>query len=171
MLVDKLAVVYEVEVLNDVPPLTTEYQATVPAGLVGAVAVSVTVPVPHLDAEVTTGADGRGLIVAVTDFLTAETQPVVKFLCTVQYLVVELNTEVKYLLIPAIVPACNTFNVKESEYQLIVIPVAAVALKVMVSEPHFEAFVRVVTVAGNAFIVANTAALVDDAQPAFFDSA
>lgn len=139
--------------------------------MAGAVAESNTVPEPHLDAEVTAGADGRGLIVAVTDFLAEEIQPVVKFLCTVQYLVVELNTGVKYLLIPVIVPACKTDEVVESEYQLIVIPVEAVALKVMVSEPHFEALVTVVTVAGNAFIVANTAVLVDDAQPAFFDSA
>ena len=162
---------YDVEVLKDVPPLTTEYQAIVPAGFAGAVAVSVNVPVPHLDAEVTAGADGRGLTVAVADFLTAEIQPVVKFLCTVQYFVVELNTGVMYLLIPVNVPACNTVEVVESEYQLIDIPVEAVALKVMVSEPHFEAFTTVVTVAGNAFMVATTAVIVDDEQPAFFASA
>ena len=168
---DKLAVVYEVEVLKVVPPLGIEYQAIVPAGLVGAIAESVTVPVLHLDADVTTGADGRALIVAVTDFLVAETHPVVKFLCTVQYFVVELNIGVKYLLIPVNVPACNTAKVVESEYQLIVIPVDAVALNVMVSRPHFEAFTTVVTVAGKAFMEAMTAVLVDEEQAAFFDSA
>jgi hypothetical protein len=139
--------------------------------LVGAVAESITVPEPHLDAEVTAGANGRGFIVAETDFLAAEIQPVVKFLCTVQYFVVVLNTGVKYLFIPVIVPACKTEEVVESEYQLIVIPVEAVALNVMVSEPHFEALVTVVTAAGNAFTVAFTAVLVADAHPVFFDSA
>ena len=67
-----------------VPPELSEYQAKVPAGLVGSVAVRVTVPAPHLEALVTTGADGLLLIVTVTRFLAAEIHPVVKFLCEAQ---------------------------------------------------------------------------------------
>ena len=70
--------------LRAVPPELREYQATVPVGLVGSVAVSITVPVPHLEALVTAGADGLLLIVTVTRFLAADIQPVVKFLCKAQ---------------------------------------------------------------------------------------
>ena len=70
--------------LRAVPPELNEYQATVPIGLVGNVAVSITVPVPHLEVFVTTGADGLLLIVTVTRFLAADRQPVVKFLCEAQ---------------------------------------------------------------------------------------
>ena len=70
--------------LRAVPPELREYQATVPIGLVGSVAVSITVPVPHFEVFVTTGADGLVLIVTATRFLAAELQPVVKFLCEAQ---------------------------------------------------------------------------------------
>ena len=66
--------------LRAVPPELREYQVTFPAGLVGSVAVSITVPVPHLDVLVTAGADGLLLIVTVTRFLAADIHPVVKFL-------------------------------------------------------------------------------------------
>ena len=42
--------------LRAVPPELREYQATVPIGLVGSVAVSITVPVPHRLAPVVVGA-------------------------------------------------------------------------------------------------------------------
>ena len=70
--------------LRAVPPELSEYQVTVPAGLVGSVAVRVTVPAPHLEALVTAGANGLLLIVTVTGFLAADLQPVVKFLCEAQ---------------------------------------------------------------------------------------
>ena len=56
------------------------YQAKVPAGFVGATAVNVTLPEPHLEALVTVGLAGRGLIVVVTLLLAADLQPLVKFL-------------------------------------------------------------------------------------------
>ena len=66
------------EVLREVPPVAAAYQATVPAGLVGAVALNTTVPVPHLEADVTAGVAGLGFIVVVTLLLAADKQPVVK---------------------------------------------------------------------------------------------
>ena len=69
---------YVEEVPKAVPPVDTLYQATVPAGFVGNVAVNFTVPVPHLETLGTDGAEGRGLIVAVTRFLAADLQPVVR---------------------------------------------------------------------------------------------
>ena len=49
----------------------------------GAVAVSITVPLPHLDAEVVVGAVGGTPNVAITAVLEVEVQPVVVFLlCT-----------------------------------------------------------------------------------------
>ena len=67
-------------VLNDVPPVVVLYQAKVPTGFVGATAVKVTLPAPHLETLVTAGLAGRGLMVVVTLLLAADLQPVVKFL-------------------------------------------------------------------------------------------
>jgi len=72
----RLGVVYEVAVLNDVPPEETLYQATLPPD--GAVAVRVTVPVPHLAAPLAEGAEGFGFMVATTFLLAAERHPVVR---------------------------------------------------------------------------------------------
>jgi hypothetical protein len=61
---------------RSVPPLVAEYQSIVsPAP---GVAEIVTVPVPQRDAGVPVGAEGIGLIVAVTAVL-ADTHPVVVF--------------------------------------------------------------------------------------------
>ena len=164
MVVVKLGVVYVDEVPNAVPPEAAAYHATVPAGLVGSVAVNLTVPAPHLDILATVGAIGRGLMVTVTLFLTADLQPVVKFLCTTQNKVVELTTGVINLFTPVTVPLCKTVVVTESAYQSIVIPVNAVAEMVAVSAPHFVAFTTVATVAGNEFTTAAAAVLVADKQ-------
>jgi hypothetical protein len=49
----------------------------------GAVAANITVPVPHLDADVVVGADGAMPKVPTTDTLVADIQPVISFLlCT-----------------------------------------------------------------------------------------
>lgn len=56
------------------------YQAKVPAGFVGATAVNVTLPDPHLEPLVTVGFAGRGFLVVVTLLLAADLHPVVKFL-------------------------------------------------------------------------------------------
>ena len=56
------------------------YQANVPTGFVGATAVNVTLPAPHLEALVTAGLAGRALMVVVTLLLIDDLQPVVKFL-------------------------------------------------------------------------------------------
>ena len=66
--------------LNDVPPVVALYQAKVPAGFVGATAVNVTLPEPHLEALVTVGLAGRGFLVLVTLLLIDDLHPVVKFL-------------------------------------------------------------------------------------------
>jgi hypothetical protein len=63
------------------------------------------------------------------------------------------------------VPACNTVEVVESAYQLIVLPVPAVAVKVAVSAPQRDAPKTVVTLAGIAFIVAVAAVRVFEIQP------
>ena len=55
------------------------YQAKVPAGFVGATAVNVTLPDPHLEPLVTVGLAGRGFLVDVT-LLLVDIHPVVKFL-------------------------------------------------------------------------------------------
>ena len=65
--------------LKDVPPVVALYHAKVPAGFVGATAVNVTLPDPHLEPLVTVGLAGRGFIVDVT-LLVDDIQPVVKFL-------------------------------------------------------------------------------------------
>ena len=60
------------------PPVAAAYQSTVsPAP---ALAVIVTVPVPHLELSVPVGRLGTALTVAVTAVLVAEVQPVVVFL-------------------------------------------------------------------------------------------
>jgi len=159
-----------VVVLNDVPPVVVPYQAKVPTGFVGATAVKVTLPEPHLEAFVTVGLAGRGLIVDVT-LLLIDLQPVIKFLCTAQYKVVVLNEGVIYLFIPVTVPDCNKLVAKESEYQSMVMLVNAVAEIVEVSVPHFVAFTRVATTAGKAFTVAVTAVLVEETQVPLFASA
>ena len=84
---------------------------------------------------------------------------------------VVLNEGVIYLFIPVSVPDCNKFVVKESAYQLMVIPVKAVAEIVDVSVPHFVAFTTVATAAGKAFIAAVTVVLVEETQVPLFDSA
>jgi len=55
------------------------YQVKVPAGFVGATAVNVTLPVPHLEPLFTVGLTGRGFLVDVT-LLLIDLHPVVKFL-------------------------------------------------------------------------------------------
>jgi hypothetical protein len=85
--------------------------------------------------------------------------------------VVTLNEGVINLFTPVTVPDCNKFVAKESEYQLMVIPVSAVAEIVDVSVPHFVALAVVTTAAGKAFIVAVTAVLVDETQVPLFASA
>lgn len=72
-----LGVVNEVPEPKDDPPVDAEYQLIVPAD---AVAPRVKVPVPHRDAGVVPVIVGIALIVAVTEVLVAETQPVVVFL-------------------------------------------------------------------------------------------
>ena len=64
-----------------VPPVNAEYQSmVVPAGTVAEI---VTVPGPHLDPLTgDVGAVGKGLMVAVTDVLVEEIQPVVVFLAS-----------------------------------------------------------------------------------------
>ena len=84
---------------------------------------------------------------------------------------VTLNEGVINLFTPVTVPDCNKFVAKESEYQLMVIPVSAVAEIVDVSVPHFVALAVVTTAAGKAFIVAVTAVLVDETQVPLFASA
>ena len=67
-------------VAKAVPPTESAYQSSVKPG---AVAVSITVPLPHLDAEVVVGAAGGTPKVAITAVLEVEVQPVVVFLlCT-----------------------------------------------------------------------------------------
>jgi hypothetical protein len=68
-----------VVVLNDVPPVVVLYHAKVPTGFVGATAVNVTLPEPHLEPLVTVGLAGRGFLVDVT-LLLIDKHPVVKFL-------------------------------------------------------------------------------------------
>ena len=84
---------------------------------------------------------------------------------------VEDNEGVINLFTPVTVPDCNKLVAKESEYQLMVIPINAVAEMVEVSVPHFDAFTTVATVAGKAFTVAVTAVLVDETQIPLFASA
>ena len=84
---------------------------------------------------------------------------------------VDDNKGVINLFKPVTVPACNKFIADESEYQLMVIPVNAVAEIVEVSVPHFVALAIVATVAGKAFTVAVTAVLVDETQIPLFASA
>ena len=69
------------------------------------------------------------------------------------------------MLTPVAVPACNTVDVVESAYQLMVLPVAAVADNVAVSDPQRDALTTVDTFAGIAFTVAIAAVRVDDTQP------
>ena len=69
-----LAVVYGLLVDNAVPPVAAANHATVaPAG---GVAVNTRVPVPHLDTSLAVGKAGVAVIVAVTNVLVADTQPV-----------------------------------------------------------------------------------------------
>ena len=82
-----------------------------------------------------------------------------------------LNTGVINLLTPVNVPACNIVVVVESAYQSMVIPVAAVAETVAVSGPHLVALTTVVTAAGRAFTVTETAVRVVEPHPVFLDSA
>jgi len=159
-----------VVVLNDVPPVVVLYHAKVPTGLVGATAINVTLPVPHLEPLVTVGLAGCGFLVDVT-LLLIDLHPVVKFRCTAQYKVVVLNEGVTYLFTPVTVPDCNKLVAKESEYQLMVIPVNAVAEMVEVSVPHFVAFTTVATAVGKAFKVAVTAVLVEETQVPLLASA
>lgn len=67
--------------VSTAPPVEAEYQSiVVPAGLVAEI---VTVPDPHLDPLTgDVGAVGKGLIVAVTDVLVEDMQPVVVFLAS-----------------------------------------------------------------------------------------
>ena len=67
--------------VSTAPPVEAEYQSiVVPAGLVAEI---VTVPNPHLDPLTgDVGAVGKGLIVAVTDVLVEDMQPVVVFLAS-----------------------------------------------------------------------------------------
>ena len=67
-----LGVVKLLPVDNNVPSVESEYHLMVPVP----VADSVTVPVAHLAALVPVGAEGTPIIVAVTDFLNADLQPV-----------------------------------------------------------------------------------------------
>ena len=69
------------------------------------------------------------------------------------------------MLTPVAVPACNTVDVVESAYQLMVLPVAAVADNVAVSDPHLVAPVTVVTSAGKVLTVAVAAVRDEDTQP------
>ena len=55
------------------------YHAKVPTGFVGATAVNVTLPEPHLEPLFTVGLAGRGFIVVVT-LLLIDLHPVVKSL-------------------------------------------------------------------------------------------
>ena len=84
---------------------------------------------------------------------------------------VVLNEGVINLFIPVTVPDCNKLVAKESEYQLMVIPVNAVAEMVEVSVPHFVAFTTVATAVGKAFKVAVTAVLVEETQVPLLASA
>jgi len=67
--------------VSTAPPVEAEYQSiVVPAGLVAEI---VTVPDPHLDPLTgDVGAVGKGLMVAVTDVLVEDMQPVVVFLAS-----------------------------------------------------------------------------------------
>ena len=66
------------------PPVAAEYHSTVPAGLVGKVAVNTTVPVPHLALSLATGADGTALITTIAAFDAADKQPFCSTLCAAQ---------------------------------------------------------------------------------------
>lgn len=62
------------------PPTSSAYQLMLKPG---ADAANITVPVPHLDADVVVGADGDTPKVPTTATLVADKQPVVSFLlCT-----------------------------------------------------------------------------------------
>jgi hypothetical protein len=78
VLADILGVVYELVVANAVPPVATLNQAMVAPE--GGVAVSMTVPVPHLALPEPVGAEGGVFMVAVAATLDEATHPVVRFL-------------------------------------------------------------------------------------------
>ncbi len=61
-----------------VPPVAAAYQSVIPPP--GGVAEIVTVPGPHLEAEVPEGAAGMVLMVAVTAVLVGEIPPQLMFL-------------------------------------------------------------------------------------------
>ena len=73
-----LGVVNVVVAAKTVPPTATSYHATVPP--VGAVAVSINVPGPHLVAPFAAGADGKAFTVAVTVNLPVDKHPAKIFL-------------------------------------------------------------------------------------------
>ncbi len=72
MVLDKLGVVNEVPVPNDVPPVKAAYQFNVPEL---AIAPKVNVPVAHLAAGVDPEIVGTVLTVATTALLAAVVQP------------------------------------------------------------------------------------------------
>ena len=69
-----------VELTRGLPPDDTEYQSIVSP--VPAIADNITDPAPHLEAPVAEGAFNTPLGFAITAVLTADSQPVVRFLET-----------------------------------------------------------------------------------------
>jgi hypothetical protein len=116
-----------------------------------AVAVSATVPLPHLATAAPVGADGTSISVAVTDVLVAEKHPVAAMESNAKYVVVdEILGVVKLFPLPNNVPSV------ESEYHLMVpVPVAD---KSTAPVPHFATLVPK-GADGTSFTVAVTAVL------------
>jgi len=117
----------------DDPPLATVYQLSVPAH---PDAVSITVPVPHLDPFVPVGAAGMGLTVAITSVLgPSQPAPLVQ---ETQYDVVEL--------IPGVVngePVPTCVPPEAASYHFNVPPAQPTEDKLTVPVPHRDPFVPV----------------------------
>jgi hypothetical protein len=58
---------------------------------VGAVVVNTTLPVSQRETLLAAGAEGRGFIVIITDFLATDKHPLVRLLDATQYVVVALT--------------------------------------------------------------------------------
>jgi hypothetical protein len=143
---------------NADPPVGAAYQSIVEPP--GGVAVTVTVPVPHLDELPAVGAVGDEFTVAVTERRPADIHPVVVFLAWAKKFVVALiDGVVNGVPDPSNVPPVA------ASYQSIIVPATDDAEIETVPGPHLEPTTGVVGLAGTALTVAVTDVLVVEIHP------
>ena len=84
MVAGRLGVVNVAAVEIATPPVESAYHETVPAGFTGKVAFNTTVPVPHLEESLASGAAGIPVIENITALGIIDSQAVVRFLAIAQ---------------------------------------------------------------------------------------